>query len=195
MRELREAYEAVRALAHTCLQCSDAATHANLGAVVGDWYFCDRHAAAHGAPELPYAAAIRAATAGVMTPRAQVFADVDAERTRQDEKWGEQNHPILPRGVILIAMRSGESPGVVACRLLGVPSEKAAREACEEAAHRGVIAYGHVFVEEVAELFEACAIHGETSDEARCEFVQVAAVSVAMVENVDRKRAAQKAVA
>ena len=107
-----------------------------------------------------------------------------AERQRQDAKWGEQNHPMTPRG-----QNRSVSPEHFACEVLGVPTAREARESCDNAHRRGDGTYAHILVEEVAEFVEACVLHGDASDEARAEMVQVAAVALAMLECIDRKRA------
>ena len=114
----------------------------------------------------------------------KAVTDVVAERLRQETKWGEQNHPmILPPPAW-----GYDSPHVEAERL-NLPSARTARDACEWAHRSNRGTYTHILVEEVAEFVEACVLHGETSDEARAEMVQVAAVALAMLEAIDRKRA------
>ena len=124
-----------------------------------------------------------------MTSEQTRRAAVDAvlmERDRQDMRWGEQNHPI----VSIDAQRGYVAPEVEAARLL-LPSAAMARTACnrEHKACRGT--YAHILIEEVAELVEAAAIHGDASDETRAEAVQVAAVALAIVERIDRARDAK----
>ena len=121
------------------------------------------------------------------------LADVVMERMRQDAKWGEQNHPMVPRNVVTMAANSGEEPAPLACFLLGVEHARAARALCEAAHRNGNGTYTHILVKKVAEMVETCVLHGETSDEARAEMVQVAAVALAMVEAIDRKRAVKGA--
>jgi len=124
----------------------------------------------------------------VVEPNAKVWAalmPVLVERARQDAKWGEQNHPIVG-----VAPWRAKTPHEEAARLL-VPSAGSAKALCDEEhrACRGT--YASILVEEVAELVEACVLHGDASDEAREEAVQVAAVALAIVECIDRKRAAK----
>ncbi len=121
-------------------------------------------------------------------------AAVDAvlmERARQEMRWGEQNHPIAPPRDGGLRWRYENEIGNTALARLGLPTEKVARVACEEAAKAGRVTYGHILVEEVAEMVYAAAIHGDASDEARAEAVQVAAVALAIVERIDRARAAK----
>ena len=109
---------------------------------------------------------------------------VIAERQRQDAKWGEQNHPMLRPPPAW----GYDSPHVEAERL-NLPSARMARDACEWSHRSGLGTYTHILVEEVAEFVEACVLHGDASDEARAEMVQVVAVALAMLEAIDRKRA------
>ena len=111
---------------------------------------------------------------------------VIAERQRQDAKWGEQNHPLVchpffdepNREVLLQILRADLSLDATI-----------AKRRCDAAHRHGHGTYTHILVEEVAEFVEACVLHGDASDEARAEMVQVAAVALAMLEAIDRKRA------
>ena len=114
---------------------------------------------------------------------------VIAERQRQDAKWGVQNHPMVPADVRAEAQAHGASPEFFACHVLGVDDAKAARDECNREHRAGRGTYTHILVEEVAEFVEACVLHGDASDEARAEMVQVVAVALAMLEAIDRKRA------
>ena len=119
------------------------------------------------------------------------MGDVLAERKRQDATWGEQNHPIVPRDITERAMLRRMSAGSLACMLSGIDSATTARMTCEHEHAQGRGTYASILVEEVAELVEAAALHGDASDEARAEAVQVAAVALAIVECIDRKRGAK----
>lgn len=105
-------------------------------------------------------------TPSITTDR--VLADVLAERIRQDEKWGEQNHPD----------GTGQYPEALAADV--------ARMACQNAAEGGHLDWLHILREEVAEAFAE-------ADPARLrtELIQVAAVAVAWAEAIDRRAAAK----
>jgi hypothetical protein len=118
--------------------------------------------------------------------RATIFEEVSAERDRQDDRWGEQNHPMVGQA----ARRGFVVPQVEASRLL-LPSAGSAREFCDHEHRIGCGTYTSIAVEEIAEFVEACVLHGETSDEARKELVQATAVLVAMLETIDRRRSAR----
>jgi len=118
-----------------------------------------------------------------------VFYDVEAERLRQDARWGEQNHPmtgaVFPRGT----KKEGRDAAMVVARYFGIPTEKEARNHCEEEHREKRGTYTHIAVEELAEFVDACVKYGNTSDEARTELVQLTAVCVAMLEAMGRARA------
>lgn len=95
-----------------------------------------------------------------------VLPEIADERELQDEKWGEQNHP------------DGTGPGYHAQAHL-------ARIRCKRAARLGLVTYKDILEEEVYEAF------AETDPvKLRAELVQVAAVTVAWIEKLDRERAA-----
>lgn len=97
-----------------------------------------------------------------------VLQEVLAERVRQDERWGEQNHPVhdplSPTGVYLLGRSYAALEQVMKARFELFPPSWA--------------------VIQLEEVFEALA--AKTPAEARSEFIQVAAVAVAAVESIDR---------
>ncbi len=100
-------------------------------------------------------------------PDAHVLAEVQAERERQDAKWGEQNHP---------DGTGNKSQHEYADQ---------ARKWCEAAFGSGYGTWSDVLAEEVAE------VNGERDPaRLRAELIQVAAVAVAWVGAIDRRAAA-----
>jgi hypothetical protein len=97
-----------------------------------------------------------------------VLAEVHQERSRQDAKWGEQNHPD----------GTGITPSISRYEA------DVARSECDTAFAEGRGTYKHILLEEV---YEALA----ESDKAklRTELIQVAAVATAWVEKLDREAA------
>lgn len=95
------------------------------------------------------------------------LAEVRAERARQDERWGEQNHP----------------DGTHDCQDTRAYADMA-REWCQSAAEAGQVTWQHILNEEVAELFAE-----EDPAKLRTELIQVAAVAVAWVKAIDRRTA------
>jgi hypothetical protein len=71
-----------------------------------------------------------------------------------------------------------------------VPEESGAKARCEQRFGLGIGTYGDIFIEEVAE-----AIGAANEDRLREELVQCAAVAVAWIEAIDRRKAAGPATA
>jgi DUF971 family protein len=93
-----------------------------------------------------------------------VLALIASERERQDEKWGEQNHP--------------NGTGTFALRM----KAHGARIACDDAHARGEGTWQHILEEEFAE-----AMAEKYIDNLREELVHVAAVAVAWIEALERQ--------
>jgi len=95
-----------------------------------------------------------------------VLRDVALERSNQDRKYGEQNHP----------------DGT--CRKTYWIAAKNARTEYEIAAtaHHGGLTWAHVLREEVYEALEE-----EDPAALRAELVQIAAVAIAWIECLDRR--------
>lgn len=116
----------------------------------------------------------------VLTPTTQpVLNEVLAERIRQDEKWGEQNWPSFPEWAVNAIHRAQH---------YSVPTEALAKRITEARFRNHVGTYADIFVEEVAE-----AIGASDEDHLREELVQVAAVAVAWIEAIDRRKAKKRA--
>jgi hypothetical protein len=106
-----------------------------------------------------------------------VTVQVEAERERQHQKWGEQNHP---NGTGPHQRTVVHSMGSVSFERL----EAQFKAMCDARARHGVLTWIDVLLEEV---FEAAA----EADPAKlkAELVQVAAVAVAWIEALERKEA------
>ena len=90
--------------------------------------------------------------------------DVLAERDRQDEKWGEQNHP-----------DGTAQPGDFA-------EAEAQREATNRAAAEGTLTWRDILAEEVKEAF------AESDPELlRKELVETISVAFAWIEAIERR--------
>lgn len=101
-----------------------------------------------------------------MTPTTLVLGEVAAERKRQNEKWGEQNHL--------------DGTGQDGFKYEAV----AAIDRCEGAFRDARGTWRHILEEE---FFEARA--AENAETLRQELIQVAAVAVSWVEAIDRRSA------
>lgn len=93
-----------------------------------------------------------------------VLAEIAVERHRQDEKWGEQNHPDGTGGSVM----------------QGFATEQRART--QFLAGLGGVSWRDILLEEVYE-----AMAEEEPAKLRAELVQVAAVAVAWAEAIDRR--------
>ncbi len=129
-----------------------------------------------------------------------IYADIASERERQDDKWGEQNHPNVDRILIdrpSVTDKNGRtwSGGCTPQRMAEhyeIPTAGRAKFLCQNAADFGVCTWSHILIEEVAEAIEAATMHGmlphaETLGALRDELIQVAAVAVQWVEKLDRE--------
>jgi hypothetical protein len=100
------------------------------------------------------------------TTTAAVLAEIAAERTAQDAKWGPQNH-------------------IDGTREYGHYDQQtalAAKAACQLRAGAGCTTWRAILWEEVAEAFAE-----EDPALLRAELVQVAAVAAAWIEAIDRR--------
>jgi hypothetical protein len=106
-----------------------------------------------------------------------VLAEVEAERTRQHAKWGEQNHPD----------GTGEDADNWAYPLRGSAAMAAEMQKAivDARASVGTVTFLEIALEEVAEAFaEADPV------KLRAELVQSAAVFVQWIEAIDRRESA-----
>jgi hypothetical protein len=101
-------------------------------------------------------------------PDARILGEIQAERARQDAKWGEQNHP--------------DGTGLAPDMQRHLADE--ARALCERAFRDGFGAWAHILMEEVREA------NAESDPvKLRAELVQVAAVAIAWIGAIDRRAA------
>lgn len=98
-----------------------------------------------------------------MTPVDRIIRDLAQERLRQDAKWGVQNHP---NGTGMLGDRERAN---------------GARHVCDTMFRSGMGSWRDILHEEVQEAF---AEHDPVL--LREELIQVAAVALAWVENMDR---------
>lgn len=108
----------------------------------------------------------------------KVLQEVQAERERQDNKWGEQNHPCLDQ---VLLNRKGSCTPMRMCEEYEIPSEGRAKRKCQDAFDKGTGTFAHIAIEEMSEIVSAFNIHKR-----REEIIQLAAVCVAWVEKIDR---------
>ena len=112
-----------------------------------------------------------------------VAAEVGAERRRQDEKWGEQNHP------------NGTGPAVRVLEVVDMFAvedfldkstaaelAEAAKQATDSSAKKHEVTWLDILLEEVFEAFAE-----QDPVKLRTELIQVAAVAQQWVEAIDRR--------
>jgi len=94
-----------------------------------------------------------------------IFDEIRLERQRQDEKWGEQNHPMIP-----------EIFSIEGCK----QTLNTMRHQNDLNSINGKANWYHILAEEILEVF------AETEPmKQRKELIQVAAVAVAIIECLD----------
>lgn len=106
----------------------------------------------------------------------RVLIEVGAERRAQDEKWGEQNHPMIG-GMFPEAYRNEWA--LQAARWKATNDYRVENE---------TLGFDGIALEEVFEALEEA-----DPVKQRAELVQAAAVFVAMIEAIDRKIATAEA--
>ena len=97
------------------------------------------------------------------TNRTKIFAEIEQERLRQDEKWGEQNHPMVEDDFDF--ERAAET-----LRRIRLKNDS------------GKKTWLSILQEELAEAVLAPSLQKQ-----RKEMVQVAAVAVQIIEYLDRR--------
>lgn len=111
-----------------------------------------------------------------------VIADVIAERVRQDEKWGQQNHP---NGTGERCNWAAEIDPAYPMGNVAVQIARVATMATNRAARDGTLTWLHILREEIAEAFAE-----DDPVKLRRELVQATAVGIAWIEAIDRHTAA-----
>jgi hypothetical protein len=97
-----------------------------------------------------------------------VLHEVHDERVRQEQKWGQQNHPWV-------------NTPVHGVKWYRVNNQAWAKEIVDTLARQDMLDYVGIITEEYYEALEA-----PTIEEARVELVQLAACCVAAIESIDR---------
>ncbi|SHW42828.1 Uncharacterised protein [Mycobacteroides abscessus subsp. abscessus] len=123
-----------------------------------------------------------------MTSTELVLQLVAAERQRQQDKWGEQNHQNINPDML------GYGP-MTAARFYCVPTAAEAKMRTDSRARCGHVTWADILIEEVAEAIEAATLLEDAIDVAGYEqtarrvlideLVQVAAVAVQWAEKLD----------
>lgn len=105
-------------------------------------------------------------------------------RTKQDAKWGEQNHPDffpihdLQTGAFLREMSVEQRQ-----TYYQMPSSDDAKKDCDNDAKRGKLSWGAILKEEVCEAFDSL-----TEEELEAELYDVLGVTAAWIQAIRRRR-------
>ncbi|TIH27052.1 hypothetical protein, partial [Subtercola vilae] len=117
-----------------------------------------------------------------------IAVEVQAERDRQDQKWGEQNHPdgTGPSRMILGDLKYTKAfdghRGISLATASADVLAGCAKQVTDSAAKQGNVFWQDILLEEVFEAFA----ESDTS-KLRTELIQVAAVAQQWVEAIDRR--------
>lgn len=108
----------------------------------------------------------------------KILEEISIERSKQDDKWGEQNHPhvdpvLLDRGI----KRMSEE--------YEVPTAERAKFLCQSAEDKGELTWMHILVEELCEALEAGMV---SPVKLREELIQLGACVVAEIECIDKQQ-------
>ncbi len=103
--------------------------------------------------------------------RVKIFNEFSEERTRQHEKFGEQNIPSVTPGL---------SPKELAERY-EIPTEERAKKTYKHYEDKGEQTYADIVIEELAEV-----IYAPNEKLRREELVQLGACIVQWIESIDR---------
>jgi hypothetical protein len=114
-----------------------------------------------------------------MSRDSDIAVEVLGERHRQDERWGEQNHPDGTGPAVIV---SGLPALAGVARLDNLRTWATAD--CDRAAAHGCVTWTHILLEEVLE-----ALAEDDPGRLRAELIQVSAVAQQWVSAIDRRAA------
>lgn len=112
--------------------------------------------------------------------RDKIIYDFLAERQKQNEKWGEQNHPSVDP---VLTERPGGCTPERMCEEYELPSESRAKSSCNIATKNGKLTFAHIIVEELCE-----AVSAPDDETRREELVQLGACVMQWIEAIDRRK-------
>lgn len=107
----------------------------------------------------------------------KMLQQIEAERRRQDAKFGVQAHLSVPN--------RARGNARTACDYTKIHSAQSYRDLYETLTGMGTLTWPVILMEEVAEAVESAATG--TPNELKDELIQVAAVAVAWLEYLDRE--------
>lgn len=101
--------------------------------------------------------------------REEIYKAIEAERIRQDGKWGVQNWKFIDYNI--------ENTNVY----YGIPKEEDAKKTCDIRMKANAATWTDIILEEFCEV-----INAKTIEEKKLEIVQLLAVGVAALESLSR---------
>ena len=113
------------------------------------------------------------------TKRRHLYEELNEERTRQLEKWGVQ---VWPSVVPVANDKKSDTNAALRTAHYGLPTEIAAKAACDKAMEDGSCTWADIFVEELVETI--CA---SNEKDRRMELIQTLTVGIAWLEDMDKK--------
>lgn len=111
-----------------------------------------------------------------------ITAQIADERQRQDEKWGQQDHPDVDP---VLTGRPGGCTPLRMAQEYEIPTATRAKQLVDFAARKGEQSFAGILIEEVAEAVEAATL-GDTENTVT-ELIQCAAVIQQWIEAIGRR--------
>lgn len=111
-----------------------------------------------------------------------VVADVLLERSEMLDRWGDPTYP----SVVEISPSGDRELGEIQTGVYGLPPAREARAATEASRGAGTLTWGRIATQSLAD-----AVAATDEVDRRAQIVQLAAVALAWVEDLDRRRRAQ----
>ena len=124
-----------------------------------------------------------------MIDREGIYEEFNAERKRQLDKWGPQSWPMVREELVRAQTINGRMSMIreqrIATRHL-IQSEAAYKRKCDKRSDEGMLSWSDILLEELVE-----AIYALDPAHIREELVQLGAVVVAAIEDLDKKKASE----
>jgi len=116
-----------------------------------------------------------------MIDREGIYEELNAERNRQLDKWGPQSWPMVREEEVQGGPRVSREQRIAFRHCL--QTEETYKKRCDQRTDQGVLSWADILLEELAE-----AIYAKYPGHVREELVQLGAVVVAAIEDLDKKR-------
>lgn len=115
--------------------------------------------------------------------RQEIAKEIEGECVRQDQKWGAMRDYFDVDPILM------DRPGGVTAERMAehyeIPTEYRAQQMCRTAPKNGGDTWVNILLEEFAEAVQAAT--EKTREDLRIELIQVAAVTIQWIDNLDRR--------